>query len=413
MNNTENFAGQGNYIRPYRNIPFDIGAALDEKDLALIRDSFSEQGLAELQIPKLMQSFSRYIRFVFKLNENIRLYIYSFGIGVFDLRDDDYIIRSEKYAADYCESRKAGHHDILKGKHKYSGVIFSIVNWLRRIVFSNHKRLRITANETWEYNGLSYIMTVSVIQLTDTVRFNYQDLSSIEQRNLLIMLEPGIVHQEDSLLIDARDSNAVYDPYSTEDSTEQQTLVNWIRSNNMGLYISWAAVIIYANKINDNSIRYIEYMEADLQAMWMYIYCMYYVVTHKKGSEMKVSELKKELFSFKRMYNEFADSDDSSIAEYFRNIRNELIRTSGIEDEKGKYLEYLNFCIEDTISLNEEKARKYSVFTEILLFIIAYAQIAPLLYHFLMGDYVIFGTWQIIVIVAVAVIGTILIIRKK
>lgn len=117
-------------------------------------------------------------------------------------------------------------------------------------------------------------------------------------------------------------------------------------------------------------------------------------------------------FWYKRMYNEFTDSSDSSVAEYFENIRNELIRTSGIEEEKEKYLKYLNFCIEDTISLNEEKARKYSVFSEILLFIIAYAQIAPLLYHLLMGDYVILGTWQIVVIAAIAIVGTVLIIRK-
>ena len=225
------------------------------------------------------------------------------------------------------------------------------------------------------------------------------------------MLEPGIVHQEDSLLIEDHDDYTRFDPYSVGNLTNQ-TPANWMRSKDMGLYISWAAVIIYSNRIDDNSARYIEYMEADLQAMWMYVYCLYYAITHKKEKEMKVSDLKKELFSFKRMYNDFADSSDSSVAEYFENIRNELIRTSGIEEEKEKYLEYLDFCIEDTMSLNEEKTRKYSVFSEILLFIIAYAQIAPLLYHLLMGDYVILGTWQIVVIAAVAIVGTVLIIRK-
>lgn len=285
------------------------------------------------------------------------------------------------------------------------------MNWLRKCVALNHKKTRMTSNETWEHNGLSYVMTVSAVQINDTLRFGFQDLSNIEQRNLLIMLEPGIVHQEDSLLIDSLNNEIVFDPYSLEDFNEQKP-VNWMRSGDMGLYISWAAVVIYTKELDDNSARYIEYMEADLQAMWMYVYCMYYVTTHRKKKETKASDLKKELFSFKRMYNEFMESDDTSVAEYFRNIRNELIRTSGIEEEKEKYLEYLNFCIDDTISLNEEKSRKYSVFSEILLFIIAYAQIAPLLYEFLMGDYVIVGVWQIIVIIAIAVIGTILIIRK-
>lgn len=411
MSSAKSSSEQGNCIRPYRNIPFDIGASLNEKDICSIKCSFAEKGLTEEQIPQMMQSFSMYIRFVFKVNENIRLYIYSYGIGVFTLRDDDYSISSEKYAVDYCGSRKATHHSILKGNHKYSALLYSVMNWLRKSVALNHKKTRMTSNETWEHNGPSYVMTVSAVQINDTLRFGFQDLSNIEQRNLLIMLEPGIVHQEDSLLMDSLNNEIVFDPYSLEDFNEQKP-VNWMRSSDMGLYISWAAVVIYTKELDDNSAKYIEYMEADLQAMWMYVYCMYYVTTHRKKKETKASDLKKELFSFKRMYNEFMESDDTSVAEYFRNIRNELIRTSEIEEEKEKYLEYLNFCIDDTISLNEEKSRKYSVFSEILLFIIAYAQIAPLLYELLMGDYVIVGVWQIIVIIAIAVIGTILIIRK-
>lgn len=90
----------------------------------------------------------------------------------------------------------------MKGNHKYSRVIFSTVDHRRKIIASNHNSIRITANKDWENNGLSYVMTVSSIQLNEANQFDYQDLNSVEQRNLLIMLEPGIVHQEDSLLIE-------------------------------------------------------------------------------------------------------------------------------------------------------------------------------------------------------------------
>ena len=36
----------GSFVRPYRNIPFDIGATLDEKDIASISDSFAKQGFS-------------------------------------------------------------------------------------------------------------------------------------------------------------------------------------------------------------------------------------------------------------------------------------------------------------------------------------------------------------------------------
>ena len=225
------------------------------------------------------------------------------------------------------------------------------------------------------------------------------------------MLEPGIAHKEDTLLIDSSINTDSIDPYSLEITSKAPT--NWMKSSDAGLYISWAAVLVYVNRIDDESLKYLEYMEVDLQAMWMYVYCMYYVIAHLEQKKMKMSVLKKELFSFKKMYNEFISTNDSSTAEYFNNIRRELINTSGLDKEKDKYIEYLDFCIEETSSLNDEKSRKYSIISEILLFVIAYVQIAPLFYHLLMGDYVNLGVWQIIVIAAIAVIGTILIIRKE
>lgn len=398
-------------IRPYRNIPFDLGAALNTGDITAIRDAAKENGLNELPIPSLLSRFSKYISLRFTVNDDIRLYIYSFGIGVFTMRDDTYDIVSEKYAVEYCESRKKYHHMILNGEHKYSETLFSVIEWMRNCVKANHKSIRSTASLNWESNGLSYVMTVSSVQLPDLENFNYSELNDTEKKNLLIMLEPGIAHQEDTLLFDSDIKPEKVDPYGIDVSHQEPT--NWMKSNDAGLYISWAAVIMYSRAVDDNSAKYLEYMEVNLQAMWMYVYCMYHVMSHKKQKDMKVSTLKRELFTFKKMYNEFTSPDDSNIAEYFKNIRNELIRTSGIESEKDKYLEYLEFCIEDTVSLNEEKTRKYSIFSEILLFVIAYAQIAPLLYHLLMGEYTNLGTWQIIVVALVAVIGTILIIRKE
>lgn len=401
-----------NKIRPYRNIPFDIGCTLEHKDVSAIKEAFKNREIVELPVPQLLKSFSKYILLSFEINVDIRLYIYAFGIGVFTLRDDDYDINMEKYAVNYCNTRKNCHHNLLKGEHKYSHVLYSIVECLRKCVSSNHKELRITASSSWEHNGFSYVMTVSAIQLQGISSFDYSKLPGIEQKNLQIMLEPGIAHKEDSMLMDKDIISGDFDPYDAE-IMFTDIPVNWIRSNDMGLYISWAAVLIFSGLVDDNSARYIECMEVDLQAMWMYVYCMYYILSNTHKKNIKASDLKRTLFSFKRMYNEFSDTDDSSVAEYFRNIRDELIRTSGIVAEKDKLIEYLNYCIEDTVSKNEEKTRKYSVFSEILLFVIAYVQIAPLVYHLLMGDYVLIGTWQIILTIAIAVIGIVLIILKE
>ena len=70
-----------------------------------------------------------------------------------------------------------------------------------------------------------------------------------------------------------------------------------------------------------------------------------------------------------------------------RLVRNELINTSGIDHEKDNYVEYINFCIDETESHESEQQRKYSVMNEVLLFIIAFIQIAPMLYEAMIGNY--------------------------
>lgn len=399
------------FIRPYRNIPFDIGHILNDKDIMSIKSRMADSNYKEMDIHQFLKKLSNEIVLRFCISDCIRLYVYSFGIGVFTIRDTDFKIQTDSFAIDYCQNRKKAHHDYLKGTHQHSTELFKVIDILRGCVRDNHKSIRITANNTWENNGLSYVMTVSVVQIPSITSLISTEMSSLELQNLSILLEPGMVHQEDSMLI-ANDSEMNdLNEYSSVAATK--TPKNWLKSKEAGLYISWAAVIVYANRIENNSLSYLEYLEVDLQAMWMYIYCMYFALSQKKAKNMKSSNLKHELFVFKKKYNSFLSSNDSSMPEYLKQIRLELINTSAIEEEKEKYIEYLEYCIEEVQSINDEKTRKYSIISEVLLFVIAYVQIAPMLYHLLMGDYSNLGLWQICVVVMVAVIGILLVIRKE
>lgn len=403
------------YILPLRNIPFDFGLKLSEDDIDLIEKYIVQKNFIKYEIPALLKSLSDDILFMIKINQDIILYIYSYGIGVFTLKDDKFIIQDEKYANNYCKSRKEAHHQLLAGKHKYSELIYEIISELRNIVHRDKKKaiIRESANENWEHHGFSYIMTVTVIQKEEYNFFNYVDFSEIEKKNLMIMLEPGIVHQDDTMSFQIKcksDINEKSDIYNFR--LPESEPINWVKSKDIGIYISWAAVVVYMNKINEDTIKHLEYMEVDLQAMWMYIYCLYYRISHHKNKNIKISVLKKKLFTFQRKYNEFKSPNDTSMAEHFTLIRNELIGTSGIDNEKDKYISYLQYCIDETESLNDERSKKYSVLSEILLFIIAYVQIAPMLYNCLMGEFSSLGFWQVLIIILIAITGIVLIIRK-
>jgi len=234
-----------------------------------------------------------------KITNNIKLYVYKFGIGVFTIEDDFFLIQSNKYADTYCDERKKTHSDILSFTAKYSSQLLRIINGIRIIVMNNHKVVRASARDDWENNGLSYVMTMSVIQNSKIVPYSYKEFEEIEKKNLAILLEPSIAHKEDSVMISLDSNDESFDPYAF-DINEIEDPKNWIKSKDCSIYISWAAVVAYVNCYNYKMLEFLEYLEVDLQAMWLYVYCKYYDLRNKNNNGKRVvSELKRELFDFR------------------------------------------------------------------------------------------------------------------
>ena len=131
-----------------------------------------------------------------------------------------------------------------------------------------------------------------------------------------------------------------------------------------------------------------------------------------ESKKITSAQLKKEKYNFQRKYNEFIGDNDSSISVYIYEIRGELIKTSGINREKENYIEYINYCIDETESREGEKQRKYSVMNEVLLFIIAFVQIAPMLYSGMTGGCSNLKMWPIISMTFFVIIAVVFIIKK-
>lgn len=344
-------------IQPFRNIPFDIGMEIGEKELNFIKKYLIENRYIIKEIPPLLKNLSTNIVIKAIIAKNVRLYIYSFGVGVFTIKDEYFVIKSPKYAIDYCEERKNAHNAFLTCKHILSSTMLEIMKGLRQAVLSKKCFPRKSACEKWENNGLSYVMTVSIIQQLNRKEYDFQNFDEIEKKNLLIMLEPSMVHKEDSLIIslDTNNTDMDIDLYNF-DIDSMGTPENWIKSKKCAIYISWSAVVAYLNTKNDQYSEFLECMEVDLQAMWLYVYCLYYNLRYRPKKEKRlVSELKRELFLFQRMYNEFKSKNDTSMPEYVKRIRNELVKSSGIDEEQRKYVEYIKHCIDETESINLEK----------------------------------------------------------
>lgn len=398
-------------IFPYRIIPFDIGENIDENDRHAIYRYFYVSGYSLEPIPSLVNNLSSDILFRIRIMEELVLYIYAFGIGVFVLKDESFAINDEKYAVDYCALRKQAHNALLSEAHPYSKTLWNIREAVRSIV-RKKKTVRTSANDTWENHGLSYVMTVSFIQNPTKQQFEYGNLNEIEKKNLMIMLEPSIAHQEDSMIVSLNQTpkRDAYD-FPVDDLAVPK---DWVKSRDCSIYISWAAVVVCMNEVSDLYMDLLLCLEVDLQAMWLYVYCLYYNLRQKaRNKHQMISDLKNELFYIRRKYNSFKSKSDSSVPAYVSNIRNELILTSGIDEEYKKYNEYLNFYIDEAESLDKEKQKKYNVLSEILLFFIAFVQIAPMLYGFLTGEYADLQVIPTLVVMLIGAVACIAIIKKE
>ena len=76
----------------------------------------------------------------------------------------------------------------------------NIIDDIRKIAQNKKSAIRKSSFKEWEYNGLSYIMTVSVIQQSNKKYFDYKNFDEDEKKNLEILLEPGIAHKDDSMI---------------------------------------------------------------------------------------------------------------------------------------------------------------------------------------------------------------------
>lgn len=407
----ENETFDKNMILPYRNIPFDIGVRLDPAISGKVKEYLLTE-YEEYAISRSLSAISKDILFAFQIRPEIRLYIYRFGIGVFTVEDDIFNIDdNSRYAIEYCRSRKEAHDEYLCGENKYTALLRNIIRKIRQISAQKTKDQRFSASEDWENKGLSYVMTVSFFYIRDGV-ISYDHMDDIGKKNIQIMLEPSIAHEEDSIIVRTR-SGLCADPYDF-DLSSCDTPKDWVKSSDYSVYISWAAVIV-CSKTYDKEIQMIlEALEVDLQSMWMYVYCLYEDLnTYRKKRKKLASELRSELYSFNRRYNEFLSISDPSVPSYIANIRSELIKTSGISEYAEKYIEYLKFCIDETESKDLERQKKYSWLNEILLFIIAFVQIAPMLYQFMTGGLGDVEILPVIVMAAIVITAIIIIVKKN
>ena len=396
------------YVRPLRFIPFDVGVELNDRRMSIIEKRLSTCGYSKNDSPVLLRSLSDCLLGGFSLSELLEVYVFTTGIGIVVFEDELFPIVHDAFGAEYCEYRRRKHEEIRLFKHRLSPQIKKVIGEIRSSFVKCSRR--ISGFDDWENGGISYVMTVSEIVSPGSVQ-KYQMMSDVWKKNILMMLEPSLAHEEDSLITRLGQAGD-FDPYDFS-VEEYHAPVSKIRSKECAIFTSWAAVLVLHEESAGAYVDFVKCLEIDLQAMWMYLYCL--VADMKDGSHgenRSLKDLRQMSFKVRRSYSDFLGLNDSSAAVYFKEIRSELLETSGVEEQYKRCQEYIDHLIAETESRYLEGQKKFATMSEALLFIITFAQIAPLCYDFLNGGIREVAWRPLLIMASIVLVGLALIFRK-
>lgn len=369
-------------------VPFDIGTHIDDKKKRKIEQALQEYEPKE--ISELMENITMGACLAKRLSDNVSLYIYNYGVGVFVIWDAQPFKSNDKdFGIRFSRSRSNTHHAIYNNNHAASSLMRKVMDTIWKSL--KKRRLRKTIDAEWglkNVRGLLYAMTVDYLESPKEIA-NY---TVLDKKNLCIILNPSIAGVEDRYSEVAKIESSQFvniglgtiDPY-------QHINIDMLSDGNttnddVSVYSSWATTLVCTKENNEKIKILFECFQVELQAFWFYTYIMTKMqYTRAKYSE--ITAIRKLLFDYSELARTFEESYIMKIPFYLQKIWGNMIDTSFINSHILSAKNNLQHQIDSIESKIHGNQYHYMKITNILVLIIAYIQIAPFVYGFFSGDY--------------------------
>lgn len=367
---------------PTRIIPFDLGRSLDEKD----KISINNNKLFENKKVILSMRQSALLKGVlgcYILDNNVYCYIYYNGITVIVVNDKQVQFKEtyKDFSIAYGVNRKNAHADFFNWKHEKSSIIKLAISQLRNIILSNTKKgteIRKSADESFENQGLSYIMTLSFFDVKKEIieNHNYKNYPMWLKRNIYALLDPCLLYLEDSNKF-KEEINIVNTNTLLDEVELDYEVLDYERHKNINAFMSWAAVIVIGELRETERIDY-TMLEVQLQSDWFFVYCLDKQLNkHSVPNKKEIIEIQKQSYEIDLLDNRLYDFDDSSMPTRILDIQKGLIETSGLNNSIEHIQRKIKYILEIVKINSELRQKRFGQSAEILLFIIAFIEIAP------------------------------------
>ena len=402
---------------PVRIIPFDLGRALTEADLRRM-DALIEKEYQRFEISPRQRPIMKGCDAAFRVNEHLSGYIYTNGICVMVIKEPPLDLTDEYqyFSVPYGENRKAAHDRLFHWTHPDSADIARVLQELRSLVYNNtrkKKELRKSSRADFEYQGLSYIMTLSLFSTLAEATIGTAGFKKYPRwlkNNLYALLDPSVVYLEDSGKFVPSGPDEVDSLRLLNNLEPPEDLKDHERHRHMDVYMSWAAVVLVGQIQPVDREEYIT-LEVQLQSDWFYVYCMEKSLDSTAvPKKQQMIELQQKSYELDLLCNRLYDFDDSSLPARILEVQKGLVETSGLATNIEHAQKRIRFILEKEKLSNELKQRKLAQSTEILLFIVAFVQIAPTVAEY--GEYL-FPNAGIIANVLIVLLGMLLLLLKN
>ena len=227
---------------------------------------------------------------------------------------------------------------------------------------------------------------------------------------MVALLDPAVLYLEDSSKFEAA-TEVNFDLSQILRELEiNKDLTDYERHRHINTFMSWAAVAIFGQLQNIDREEYTA-LEVQLQSDWFYVYCLDKSLDDLDSLTKKdVIRIQRQHYEIDLLENRLFDFDDSSMPTRVLDIQKGLVETSGLAGNIQHLQRKMQYILERERLDSELRQKHLGQSTEILLFIIAFIEIAPTVVEY--GD-MIYPNAGVVGSVVMILLGIILLIRKN
>lgn len=227
------------------------------------------------------------------------------------------------------------------------------------------------------------------------------------EQHLKVLVEPSVINKDD--MLSSHNDTVLY----TSKTKVNQRVLNAIKDvdiySEQKTYVTWASIVSLSRKREvfvKNHIA-ITLIEVLVQRIWNLCYSQNNIlnkyITHAKGTK----EINQTIVDTYRILIASKNCVSATYSSRLSSIYSAIVESSGLQKNIDDLEQKLNYLIVFTNSKNQTKNRYLQQSSEILLFLIAIAQVIPIFFNLpIVTNYLIgIGIVVIICVVGVLLIG--------